>query len=30
MFDVARALFDLIAALAFICFCVLLAFAVGA
>jgi hypothetical protein len=30
MFNAARALFDLIAALAFVGFCVLLAFAVGA
>jgi hypothetical protein len=30
MFDVARAVFDLIAAVAFVTFCVLLAFAVGA
>jgi hypothetical protein len=30
MFHVARAVFDLIAAVAFIGFCVLLAFAVGA
>jgi hypothetical protein len=29
MFDAARAVFDLIAAIAFITFCVLLAFAVG-